>query len=66
MCCEISLEPSRRDGANEWSQHMFPRNNENKQISYNYSYNPSLSGFLVYVNFEGRQCVMQEWLFRSL
>ena len=23
VCCDPSLEPSRQDGSNDWSQHMF-------------------------------------------
>ena len=35
VCCDTSLEPSRRDDSNEWSQHMFLLRNK-KKISLNY------------------------------
>ena len=45
VCCDRSLEPSRRDGSNEGSQHMFSL--RNKKISLNYSQYSLISGTLI-------------------
>ena len=43
--CDFSLEPSRQDGSNEGSQHMFSLRNK-KKLSLNYPRYPLLSGAL--------------------
>ena len=46
ICCDSSLEPSRGDGSNEGSQHMFWMRNKENNFS-NYPQYPLLSGALV-------------------
>ena len=54
--CEPSLEPSRRDGSNEGSQHMFSLRNL-IILSLNYPQNFILSGPLLYIKMAGFTCL---------